>query len=80
VTFRNASELRKAAAVAPLDLIVAETDSPYLSPHPHRGKPNEPARVVHTVAQLAELHDLKPEEMGLRTSANARRLFALPPA
>jgi TatD DNase family protein len=78
LTFRNAADLRKAAAVAPLDLIVTETDSPYLSPHPHRGKPNEPARVIHTVAQLAELHGLEPDEMARRTSANARRLFALP--
>lgn len=78
VTFRNAPELRDAAAKTPLELIVAETDSPFLSPHPHRGKPNEPARVVHTVAQLAELHGLAPEEMGRITSDNARRLFALP--
>lgn len=75
VTFRNAPGLREAAAAAPLDLIVAETDSPYLSPHPHRGKPNEPARIGATVAQLAELHGLDPEEMAAITSENARRLF-----
>ena len=80
VTFRNAPHLREAAAAAPLELIVAETDSPFLSPHPHRGRPNEPARVVHTVAQLGELHALDAEEMGRVTSANARRLFALPPS
>ena len=78
VTFRNAPELRAAAAAAPLDLLVTETDSPYLSPHPHRGKVNEPARVVHTVAQLASLHDVSAEEMGRVTSRNARDLFALP--
>lgn len=77
VTFTNAPGLRKAAAAAPLELIVTETDSPYLSPHPYRGRPNEPARVALTVAQLAELHALEPEEMGRVTSANARRLFAL---
>jgi TatD DNase family protein len=80
VTFRNAPGLRAAAAAAPLDLVVTETDSPYLSPHPHRGTPNEPARVPIVVAQLAELHGLTVEQMGLQTSANARRLFALPSA
>jgi TatD DNase family protein len=77
VTFRNAPGLREAAAAAPTELLVTETDSPFLSPHPHRGKPNEPARVVHTVAQLAEVHGLDIEEMGRITSANAQRLFAL---
>lgn len=78
VTFRNAPELRAAAAAAPLELLVAETDTPYLSPHPHRGKPNEPARVVHTVAQLAELHGMEAERMAEVTTRNAQRLFALP--
>ncbi len=79
VTFRNAPELRKAAAAAPPDLLVTETDTPYLSPHPHRGRPNEPARIPLIVAQLAELHGLSEEDMARVTSANARRLFALPP-
>jgi len=78
VTFRNAPDLRAAAAAVPPELLVAETDSPFLSPHPHRGKPNEPARVVHTVAQLAELHAMDPDDMATLTSANARRLFAMP--
>jgi len=78
VTFRNAPDLREAAAAAPLDLIVTETDSPYLSPHPHRGKPNEPARVVLTTGALAELHGISDEEMAVATTANARRLFNLP--
>lgn len=78
VTFRNAPGLREAAAAAPLELLVAETDSPFLSPHPHRGKTNEPARIVHTVAQLAELHGLHPRRMAEVTTQNARRLFALP--
>ncbi|HEY8338410.1 MAG TPA: TatD family hydrolase [Egibacteraceae bacterium] len=78
VTFRNAPELREAAAAAPLELLVAETDSPFLSPHPHRGRPNEPARVSLVVEQLAALHDRDPADMAALTSANARRLFALP--
>jgi TatD DNase family protein len=78
VTFKNAPALREAAEAAPLDLLVVETDSPYLSPHPHRGTPNEPARVGATVALLAELHGLNLEEMARITTDNARRAFAIP--
>ena len=78
VTFKNAPGLRDAAKVAPLELLVTETDSPFLSPHPFRGKPNEPARVALTCEALGELHGFPPEEMGEITSGNARRLFALP--
>jgi TatD DNase family protein len=78
VTFTNAPALRKAAAAAPVELLVSETDSPYLSPHPYRGKPNEPGRVALVVAQLAELHGMAPEDMAEITRVNARRLFALP--
>jgi TatD DNase family protein len=78
VTFKNAADLREAAAAMPPELLVTETDSPYLSPHPHRGTANEPARVPIVAAQLAELHGMTVEDMGARTSANARRLFALP--
>ena len=78
VTFRNAPDLRDAAAAAPLELLVTETDAPYLSPHPFRGKPNEPARVVLTTGALAELHNKSDEEMAAITTANARKLFNLP--
>ena len=77
VTFRNAPDLREAATAAPVELLVTETDSPYLSPHPFRGKPNEPARVVLAAGALAELHGMTDEEMAETTSANARRLFKL---
>src|SRR5690606_34528273 len=77
VTFSNAADLREAAAAVPLDLLRAETDSPFLSPHPYRGKPNAPGRVALTVATLAGLHDLSGEEMARITSRNARRAFAL---
>ena len=53
MTYPKAPELREAAARVPADRILAETDSPYLAPQPLRGKPNEPAHVVHTVAALA---------------------------
>jgi TatD DNase family protein len=78
VTFTNAPALREAAAVAPPELLLTETDSPYLSPHPHRGQTNEPARVPLVAAALAQAHGVTPEQMGHLTSANARRAFALP--
>lgn len=77
VTFRNAPELREAAVEVPAELLLTETDSPYLSPHPHRGKPNEPARVTHVVDELADLHGMASWEMARITSDNARRAFAL---
>ena len=78
LTFRNAPQLREAAAAAPPELLVTETDSPYLSPHPNRGQPNEPARVALVVEMLADLHDMGVAEMAEITSANARRLLQLP--
>lgn len=80
VTFRNAPDLREAAAHAPLELLLTETDSPYLSPHPHRGQPNEPARVPLVVEELADVHGLSALEMARVTSQNAERAFALPVA
>ena len=81
VTFANKSldPLREAAARAPIDRILVETDSPYLSPVPHRGKDNEPARVVHTAAKVAEVRGVSVEELAEATTANARRLFGIRP-
>ena len=78
VTFRNAPLLQEAARRVPVDLLVTETDSPFLSPHPHRGSPNEPCRVPLTVEFLASLHDAAAADMAAATTANAARLFALP--
>jgi len=78
VTFANAPELREAASRAPVELLLTETDSPYLSPHPHRGETNEPARVTYVTATLAELHGMSERQMAQLTSANARRAFDLP--
>jgi TatD DNase family protein len=80
VTFKNAGGIRDAAAFAPLDRILIETDSPYLAPIPHRGKRNEPAFVAHTLATLAACRGIAPEEVEAATTENARRLFRLPPA
>ena len=78
-TFKNAPEVRLAARLAPLDLIVVETDSPYLAPVPHRGKRCEPAFVAQTLARLAEARGCTDTELAAATTANARRLFHLPP-
>ena len=75
VTFSNASDLREAAAVAPLDRIVVETDSPFLTPHPHRGKRNEPAFVRHVAEKIAEMKGIGVEEIERATTQNAARLF-----
>jgi TatD DNase family protein len=75
LTFRNAEELREVARMVPLDRCLIETDSPYLAPMPHRGKPNQPAWVAHVGAKLAELKGLPLEQVAAATSANFERLF-----
>ena len=78
ITFKNAEPLRDVVRKAPLERIFVETDSPYLTPVPHRGKRNEPA-YVHLVAEtIARLRGLSLEEVAQGTSANVRRLFAIP--
>jgi len=75
LTFQNARALHQTAAGLPLDRIVLETDSPYLAPHPHRGRRNEPAYVALVAAQLASLQRRPVEEVARVTTANARALF-----
>jgi TatD DNase family protein len=77
VTFRNAADLREVARRVPLERTLIETDAPYLSPPPHRGKRNEPAFVLHVAECLAELHGVSVEKIAERTADNARELFAL---
>jgi TatD DNase family protein len=77
VTFGNAGALREVAAATPLGLLLTETDSPFLTPHPHRGKPNDPSYLPITVAKLAEVHDRTPAEIALAVSTNTARAFAL---
>lgn len=77
VTFKNAQETRDVAEKVPLDRLLIETDCPFLSPHPYRGKRNEPARVRLVAEQLAELHKISLEELGQITMQNAIRLFQL---
>jgi TatD DNase family protein len=80
ITFENKSldALRDVASRVPVDRLLVETDSPYLSPHPERGKTNEPGRVARTAARLAEIRGIAPGELANLTTVNARRLFAVP--
>jgi TatD DNase family protein len=77
VTFPNATELRVAATHVPEDRILVETDSPYLAPQPVRGRPNEPAHVVHTLAALARIRGVDQAELEARIDANAAAAFGL---
>ena len=77
LTFKN-SHLPEVAKDLPLDRILVETDSPYLSPVPHRGKPNEPGRTRFVAEKLAEIHDVPLIIIAEKTSANATDLFGLP--
>ncbi|MCE3234284.1 MAG: hydrolase TatD [Vampirovibrio sp.] len=77
LTFKKAENLHEAARETPLEWILAETDSPFLSPVPFRGKPNEPARVKHVVEKIAELKGLSYEEVAEATTRNARKVFGL---
>jgi len=75
VTFPSAEELREAAAVLPDELVLVETDAPYLAPQPLRGKPNEPAHVVSTAEVVAEVRGVSYAELERTVEANARALF-----
>jgi TatD DNase family protein len=77
VTYPKADDLREAARQVSADRLLAETDSPYLSPQPRRGRPNEPANVVHTIAALAEARAEDVETLGARLDANAAAAFGL---
>ena len=75
VTFPSAEELREAAAKLPDELVLVETDAPYLAPQPVRGKPNEPAYVVSTAEVVAEVRGVSYAELERTVEANARALF-----
>ena len=78
VTYPKAADLRTAGAQVPADRILAETDSPYLAPQSRRGRPNEPANVALTIAELAKVRAEDVDELGARIDANASAAFSLP--
>lgn len=77
ITYKKADDLRAVAARVPLDRLLVETDGPFLTPTPHRGKRNEPAYIPFIVERLAALHQVTVEQMAQATTENAARLFAL---
>ncbi len=79
LTFKKSDELREIAASLPMDRVLVETDAPYLSPEPMRGRKNEPANVVHTAAKLAEAKGVSNEEIARATTENFHRLFSRVP-
>ena len=78
VTYKNASDLRVAATQVPAERLLTETDSPYLAPQPVRGRPNEPANVVHALTALAQARGEEVDELEAQIDANAARAFGLP--
>ena len=77
VTFKNAKKPKEVAEAVPLDRLLVETDCPYLTPHPYRGKRNEPAYVKLVAEQIAELKGLTFEEVAEETAKNAKKLFGI---
>lgn len=77
VTFKRNDELRGVAASVPADLLLVETDSPYLAPMPFRGKRNEPAYVKHVAACIADVRGVSLAELAAQTTRNTRALFSI---
>ena len=75
VTFRNARALREAAVLVPEGQLLVETDAPFLTPHPHRGRPNEPVNLPYTVVDLAALRGQDVAQLAASSSATAERVF-----
>lgn len=80
VTYKNAGDLRAAVRQVPDELLLLETDAPFLTPVPYRGKENRPERLVHTAALVAEIRGEDGAALARLTTANARRAFRLPDA
>ena len=75
ITFKNSIELQNTIKFIPLDRLLIETDSPYLAPVPQRGKKNEPSFLKFTANKLADLRDMKNQELISKTTTNFNRLF-----
>jgi TatD DNase family protein len=75
VTYRNAKDVQDVASRIPIDRLLVETDSPYLTPEPKRGRRNEPYFVAYTAQKIAELRGVDFKEIAVKTSENAKRLF-----
>ena len=78
LTFKNARRAVEAAAAIPLERIVLETDCPYMSPEPHRGRRNDPRNLPYMAQKLAEIKGIPPDQAAAQTLANGKRLYRLP--
>ncbi len=78
VTFKNAKKPKEVATEIPLEWLMIETDAPYLAPHPHRGKRNEPSLVPLVAEEIARLKGVSIEEVAQATTENAKRFYKLP--
>jgi len=78
ITFKNAPALRSAAALVPLEHLLVETDAPFLTPHPHRGKPNAPRLLPLTAAAVADAAGVDTDALAEAVMKNGRRVFGLP--
>jgi TatD DNase family protein len=76
VTYKNAEIARQTVAQLPMEKMLIETDAPYLTPHPRRGKRNEPSYVCYIVEKIAEIRDLSPSQVGDITSMNSVNIFS----
>ena len=75
ITFKNSHDLVDTISTIPIENLLVETDSPYLAPFPHRGKPNEPSYIVHTVEKLSQIKNLSKEKVISSTTSNSKKLF-----
>ncbi len=75
VTYKKALDLQELVAVLPINRLLIETDAPFLTPHPHRGKRNEPAYVRLVAEQIAQLHNMTLDQVAAQTTRNVRTLF-----
>jgi len=77
VTFKNAKKVKEVAEAVPLDRLLVETDAPYQTPSPFRGKRNDPSKVRFIIQEIARLRGMDPEEIGRITDENARRIYGI---
>ena len=77
ITFKKSTDLSDTVSSIPIDKLLVETDSPYLAPSPHRGKPNEPSYIVHTIEKLSQVMDISKEDVISNTTNNFINLFNL---
>jgi TatD DNase family protein len=77
ITFNNAKKLKAVVGGVPIENLVLETDSPYLTPHPFRGKPNEPKYIPLIAEKIAEIKGISLKEVADRTSANNKEIFGI---